>query len=1180
MQKPGYFCLIPSALRFYDLKILFISVLGIFLYLATPQAVFATHSAGAELSYAHLGGLDYEITATFYRDCDGINEPSSVMINYRSNSCGYMRSVTAYKVPTGGQDVTFPCNTSLTACQGGNMIGITKWEYKAVVTLPAACYDWRFSYRVCCRNCSITTIHNPCQAGSELYVEATLDNVNAPSNNSPVFTNDPIAFVCVGQNFNYNPGLYDVDGDSIHFELIDPKTSEFTTVSWVSPADPSEPVSSSTPFIVDPLSGTMNFTPDKFQVGILTARICEYRNGIMIGSTIRDMQIYTQFCNNNIPTLTGINGKNKFDTGVCAGNQLCFDIFSADADLTDSVTVIPNSNIPGMQISVGPGPLPVVNVCWTPTLAQARPRPYHFSLTVMDDACPSNGIQVYNYTFNVVGGNVSTGHTDVTCYGANDGTAFVNAPVWSTVTWNTNPLSNSHNLTDLSPGNYHVTVSMGNGGCVLSDTITISQPLPIQPVISASSQPCQAVCSGSVSVSVVNGDSLSFLWNTGATASSITDLCDGTYTVTVTDKNGCTAQVSDSVISTGSFMVDDVITHIRCKGDSTGGISLNISGGIPPYDIEWNGSSGGNSISGIPAGTYHVKVTDSNGCIKLLDIDVNEPPSALNVIPKSIGDVLCKGTSTGHASFLATGGTAPYSYQWSVPSVSLPYATGLASGSYAVTVTDGVGCTSDTAFHIAEPQDPVSINVLSLTNPSCASGSDGNISVLVTGGTPPYSYYWNNGTAYSSISSISAGVYEVKVSDSKGCKDSLEVVLKEPGQMKAKVFSLRTVNCFGQSTGALEAKVSGGTAPYSFLWSTGDTSHSVSGLPVGNYNVTITDAGGCVRNEEGKVKGPHIPLSLKAQVTSSECLEGTGGIIELLPFGGSPGYTFKWSHGDTSGTISGLDPGTYKVELLDANRCSVTGTFVVDDVSKPVIYTKDTIICEGTTAFISTSQVNGASYQWFYNGVPVVSPSKPTFETTTEGYYHVKVHLEGCGSFLSDSVRIIIQPMKDIVVSPSVTICPPQSVTLYASGGSAYKWSPSSDINFTDIPDPVVNPSVTTVYQVLVSTDLGCEKQLSVPVIVACDSLVVPSGFSPNSDGINDGYVIDDINRYPGNRIWIFNRSGNLMFHATDYQNDWDGSGRANGIMKGNEAPEGTYFYILDLADGSKPRSGFIVIRR
>ena len=229
---------------------------------------------------------------------------------------------------------------------------------------------------------------------------------------------------------------------------------------------------------------------------------------------------------------------------------------------------------------------------------------------------------------------------------------------------------------------------------------------------------------------------------------------------------------------------------------------------------------------------------------------------------------------------------------------------------------------------------------------------------------------------------------------------------------------------------------------------------------------------------------------------------------------------------------------------------------------------------------ISTSPITDATYTWYHNGVLVAAPSKPTFETTTAGYYQVKILVDGCGSFLSDSVRISVQPMNDIVVSPAVTICPPQSVTLYASGGVTYQWSPSSGINFTDIPDPVVNPTITTIYQVLVTSDQGCEKQLSVPVIVACDSLVVPSGFSPNSDGINDGYVIEEIWRYPGNRIWIFNRSGNLIYHTTDYQSDWDGSGRSNGVIKGTEAQDGTYFYILDLADGSKPRSGFIVVKR
>jgi len=217
----------------YLYNTLIISVLCFIFVVFCSIGAHATHSAGADLSYKCLGGLDYEITATFYRDCDGINEPTSVMIDYVSNSCGYVRAVSAYKVPSSGEEITTPCPSASTACTGGSLVGITKWVYKALVTLPAACHDWRFSYKVCCRNCAITTILNPCQNGSNLYVEATLDNINAPCNSSPTFTNSPVAFVCVGQSFNYNPGLFDIDGDSIEYEIIDPKTGTNTNVTWL-----------------------------------------------------------------------------------------------------------------------------------------------------------------------------------------------------------------------------------------------------------------------------------------------------------------------------------------------------------------------------------------------------------------------------------------------------------------------------------------------------------------------------------------------------------------------------------------------------------------------------------------------------------------------------------------------------------------------------------------------------------------------------------------------------------------------------------------------------------------------------------------------------------------------------------------------------------------------------------
>ena len=176
----------------------------------------ATHISGADLSYKWISGNTFEVTLTLYRDCSGIAAPSSPVIKYSSASCNKKLTLTLSKVPGTGQEITHPCSTSVTKCQGGTLAGIQEYQYRATVTLPAQCTDWVFGYDICCRNCAITTLNfSGCANVPATYVEATLNNVAAPTNSSPIFTNIPVTFVCIGQPFLYNHGAYDSNGDSI-----------------------------------------------------------------------------------------------------------------------------------------------------------------------------------------------------------------------------------------------------------------------------------------------------------------------------------------------------------------------------------------------------------------------------------------------------------------------------------------------------------------------------------------------------------------------------------------------------------------------------------------------------------------------------------------------------------------------------------------------------------------------------------------------------------------------------------------------------------------------------------------------------------------------------------------------------------------------------------------------------
>ncbi|MBK7853796.1 MAG: hypothetical protein IPJ79_01790 [Bacteroidetes bacterium] len=346
-------------------KLCLLTILTVATTVLSSQKVQATHAAGADLTYRCLGGLQYEIEATFYRDCGGVAEPSTITINYKSVIKNVNLTLTANKIAGTGQEITVPCQTSASTCNNGSSVGIRKFVYRATITLPSASTDWVFSYSVCCRNCAITTIQNPCANSSLIYVEAKLNNQAASCNSSPVFSNVPIAFVCIGQNFNYNHGVLDADGDSLAYQIITPKISETSNVTYISPNSTTMPVQSSTPFTVNTLTGDMNFTPTLQQIGILAILVKEYRNGVQIGSVIRDMQVYTVPCSNSLPTASGINGTNSFSIDVCPNQQVCFNINTNDADATQVVSIANNiaQSIPTATVTVGSGNRPTLTFC-------------------------------------------------------------------------------------------------------------------------------------------------------------------------------------------------------------------------------------------------------------------------------------------------------------------------------------------------------------------------------------------------------------------------------------------------------------------------------------------------------------------------------------------------------------------------------------------------------------------------------------------------------------------------------------------------------------------------------------------------------------------------------------------------------------------------------------------------
>jgi gliding motility-associated-like protein len=846
---------------------------------------------------------------------------------------------------------------------------------------------------------------------------------------------------------------------------------------------------------------------------------------------------------------------------------------------------------------------------------------------------------------------------DVLCYGDNSGGVFINAVGGtSPFTFNWSNGATTHDISAVNSGTYTVTVTDANG-CTAEISSTVNEPTAALSAISAvtSNISCFSGNNGSIDVTVNGGTApYTYLWNTGVITEDITGLAAGIYTVTVTDVNSCVFTVVDTIVQPPGALSVALTTaqNVFCYGGNNGAVNISTSGGTGPYTYQWSTGDSISNLAGLTAGIYTVTVTDINGCNSNQSINITEPVIALNANPFDIQDVLCKNDSTGYLDIFVIGGTLPYSFSWSngattedifnltagiytvtitdtlgctltltdtitEPALSLsagntavpvncfggndgsinltvnggvsPYTfewnngaltqniSNLSAGTYSVTVTDTNGCVINSSFSLTEPTAPLSDSLVNIQHVLCNGGQTGTIDVFVTGGTAPYSYLWSNGDTTQLADSLGAGVYTLTVTDVNGCSLVLSDTIIGYSAITSTI-SMNPVLCNLGADGSLSITTQGGTAPFSFSWSNGDSTSTISNLVAGSYSVTITDVNGCTSVNSMSVTQPSNPISLSGSTYNANCLAGSGGGVNLTTTGGTPLYSYIWSNGDSTQNLTGVMGGSYSVVVTDMNGCTDSLTFVIGNYSSLVLAASAIDFCVGETTTLTADSIPGAQYQWYYNGTILAGATNDNFTTPAGGYYYVVV-TTSCGVFTSDTLQVVAHTIDNISVSNPQFICPPENTSLLATGGVSYSWSPATNINFTNISNPTVYPTETTLYSVVITNEYGCTTQLSVPVSVICDSLLVPTGFSPNDDGVNDGYVIDDIQSYPGNKLWIYNRWGNLVYKAKDYANTWNGVSNVKGMYFGTKVPSGTYFYILDLNDGSNPRSGYLIIK-
>ncbi|KAB1065647.1 T9SS type A sorting domain-containing protein [Salibacter halophilus] len=674
-------------------------------------------------------------------------------------------------------------------------------------------------------------------------------------------------------------------------------------------------------------------------------------------------------------------------TGVAAGtysvtitdNNGCFD--STSLTITESASLVASS-IADSNISCNGG-----SNGGATALATGGTMPYTYSWSNAATTASITGVASGTYSVTITDNNgcfdstsltitepaslvaSSVADSNVSCNGANDGGATASATggtapynyMWSNA-------ATTASITGVPAGTYSVTVT-DNNGCFDSTSLTITEPASlVASSIADSNVSCNGASDGGATASATGGTmSYTYSWSNAATTASITGVAAGTYSVTITDNNGCFDSTSVTITEPAILAAASVVdSNVSCNGASDGGATASATGGTAPYNYMWSNSATTASITGVSAGTYSVTITDNNGCFDSTSLTITEPAS---LVASSVADsnVSCNGASDGGATASATGGTAPYNYMWSNAATTASI-TGVPAGTYSVTVTDNNGCFDSVSLTITEPAMLTAASVVD-SNISCNGGSNGGATASATGGTAPYNYMWSNAATTASISGIAAGTYSVTITDDNGCFDSTSVTITEPTALGLTVSVNDSVSCPGGSDGEITSVVTGGTAPYSYLWSNSATTSTVSNLSVGTYVLTVTDGNGCTIVDS---------VSLEVGDDVNPVVQTQNITVYLDNSGSAPISTTDIDNGSSDNcSIDNLsldvmsftcaDTGSNTVTLtatdVSGNMSSATATVTVEDTTSPVVATQNiTVYLDNTgSASIATTDIDNGS---------------------------------------------------------------------------------------------------------------------------------------------------------------------------------------------------------------------------
>ncbi len=685
--------------------------------------------------------------------------------------------------------------------------------------------------------------------------------------------------------------------------------------------------------------------------------------------------------------------------------------------------------------------------------------------------------------------------TNVLCNGDTTGAVYVHAQGSGLVYQNNlGPTQVSGSFTGLGAGGpFSIRASHSNGACFLDTSYSITEPLTSVGFASASvtNVSCNGGANGSITVVGTGGTpgtpSYSYQLNPPS-ASNTTGvfggLSAGTDTVRVIDANGCTHDTILTITEPVVLTIDTAsVTQVLCFGDTTGQIVMTSSGGtgVVTYTINPSATQGpSGTFTGLGFGSYTVTGTDANSCTAVTTVMITQPASAVQItnITSTIPSCVPGGDAT--MTVTASGGTVGTGYRYNngalvPPGQASNVFTNQGAAGYTVTVTDGNGCTAQSTHTISTPGAP-SWNTVTASDALCNGDSTGGFSATVTPGTSPTITLsitapaaWVQNPISSPVTGLPAGAYTIQAVDANGCSITSIVTINQPAILAIDTASVQDVDCFGNSTGQIVMTHTGGTGTVTYTTpapGTQTTPGTITGLPVGTYTVTGTDANGCTASTNITITQPTALSYTSVTTTNVTCNGAADGSIVVTGSGGTAplSYTLLPAIAPTStppATFGGLSGGSQTIRITDANACTLDS---VVTITEPAVLVIDTVsvtqvLCHGDSTGVIVMNRTGGTPNVSYVISPLVGNQSPVGDSTIinvpAGVYTVTgTDANGCVATRSVTVSEPATPVDITAVTGTTPSCTPGNdgtITVTVSGG-------------TGLLEACLPPNLTTTY--------------------------------------------------------------------------------------------------------------------